>query len=61
VVVVSAAKISRSTGRRTPAARRVTIGWTYPGSRWMATEWYTDGSGQIVGTSGAAGVADSRQ
>jgi hypothetical protein len=31
VVVVSAAKISRSTGRRTPAARRVTIGVDVPG------------------------------
>jgi hypothetical protein len=33
VAVVSAARISRSTGRRTPAARRVTISWTCPGSR----------------------------
>jgi hypothetical protein len=61
VVVVSAAKISRSTGRRTPAARRVTIGWTCLGSRWMATGWYTGGSGRSAGTSGAAGVADSRR
>jgi hypothetical protein len=61
VVVVSAAKISRSIGRRTPAARRVTIGWTCPGSRWMATGWYNGGSGRSAGTSGAAGVADSRR
>jgi hypothetical protein len=33
VAVVSAARISRSTGWRTPAARRITIGWTCPGSR----------------------------
>jgi hypothetical protein len=61
VVVVSAAKISRSTGRRTTAARRVTIGWTCLGSWWMATGWYTGGSGRSAGTSGAAGVVDSWQ
>jgi hypothetical protein len=61
VVVVSATKISRSIGRRTPAARRVTIGWTCPGSRWMATGWYTGGSGRSAGTSGAASVADARR
>jgi hypothetical protein len=44
VVVVSLARISRSTGRGTPAARRVTIGCTFPWSRWMATGWYTGGS-----------------
>jgi hypothetical protein len=31
-VVVSAARISLSTGRRTPTARRVTIGWMCKGS-----------------------------
>jgi hypothetical protein len=60
VVVISAAKISRSTGQKTSAALRVTIGWTCPGSRWMATGWYTGGSGRPAGTSGGTGVADSR-
>jgi hypothetical protein len=60
VLDVSAARISRSMGRRTPAARRVTIGWTCPGSRWMAIGWYTDGSERIAGMSRAAGVAGSR-
>jgi hypothetical protein len=31
VMVVSATKISMSMGRRTPTARRVTIGWMRPG------------------------------
>jgi hypothetical protein len=35
VVVVSTARISRSTGRRMLTARQVTIGWTCPGSPWM--------------------------
>jgi hypothetical protein len=55
VAVVSAARINRSTRRRTPAARQVTIGWTCPGSQWMATEWYTGGSVQADGSSGAEG------
>jgi hypothetical protein len=53
VAVVSAARISRSTGRRTPVARRVTIGWTCPGSMWMATGSYTGG---LVWASGASGA-----
>jgi hypothetical protein len=40
-------------GQRTPAARRVTIGWTCPGSRWMATRWYTRGSVRVGRASGA--------
>jgi hypothetical protein len=40
-----------------PGHHRVDV----PGSRWMATGWYTGGSGRSAGTSGAAGVADSRQ
>jgi hypothetical protein len=58
VVVVSAARISRSTRRRTSAVRRVTMGWTCLGSRWMTTGWYASGSERAAGTSGAAAVID---
>jgi hypothetical protein len=37
---------SRSTGRITPAARRVTFGSMWPGSWWMATGRYIGGSVQ---------------
>jgi hypothetical protein len=52
-------RINQSTGQRTSAAHRVTIGCTCPGSRWMASGWYTGGLERAVGTSGATGVAGS--
>jgi hypothetical protein len=52
VAVISVARISCSMGRRTPAARRVTIGWTSPGSWWMATRRYTSDSERDVGGRG---------
>jgi hypothetical protein len=58
VAVVSATKISRSMGRRTQVARRVTIRWTCPGSRWMATGWYTGGSVRASRASRAEGEVD---
>jgi hypothetical protein len=61
VATVSAARINRSTRRRTLTARRVTIGWTCPGSRWIATGWYTAGSVRADEASGAKGVARSRR
>jgi hypothetical protein len=61
VYAVSVVRISRSTGRRTSAAWRVTIGWTCPGSRWIATGWYTGGSVRAAGASGAEDVARSWQ
>jgi hypothetical protein len=51
VAVVSASKISQLTGHRTPAAWRVNIAWTCPGSRWLATGWYMEGSVQAGGAS----------
>jgi hypothetical protein len=56
---VSAARISRSTGRRTPAARQVTIEWTCLGSGWMATKRITRDSVESSGASRAEGVTCS--
>jgi hypothetical protein len=37
-------RTNRSTRQRMLVERRVTIRWTWPRSRWMATGWYTEGS-----------------
>jgi hypothetical protein len=41
-----AERTRRSTGRRTPVARWVTIMWTCLESCWRATGWYISGSTQ---------------
>jgi hypothetical protein len=61
VAVVSVARISRSTGRRTPATRRVTIGWMCSRSQWMVTGLYAGGSVRADKALGAEGMARSRR
>jgi hypothetical protein len=56
---VSAAMISQSIGRRTSAAWQDTIGWTCPGSRWMATGGYMRGSVRADGSFRTEGGANS--